>query len=186
VRSSGTTSPVVRRSIAPARVALRAVTRADVATFYRQLNDPGARWMAAFGPRGEPDLRAWRERWARLLSTPAHVFRTVVVDDRVAGYIGRFPLLGQPSVAYWYGRRFWGRGIATQALQQFMRVDPVRPVFARVAHDNLASRRVLEKCGFVAVGRARSLAPARNRRLTELILRLGATPARAGRRRATR
>lgn len=57
--------------------------------------------MAAFGPRAPIDLTAFRERWTRFLRQPTVKLRTVLVDGRVAGYVGRFQLLGQPSVAYW-------------------------------------------------------------------------------------
>jgi RimJ/RimL family protein N-acetyltransferase len=161
------------RAVAASRVTLRAVSRSDVAAFYRHLHEPGARWMAAFGARGEPTLAAWQQRWANQMRQPTSRFRTVLVDRHVAGYVVRFTQFEKPAVAYWYGRRFWGRGVATLALREFLRADRTRPVYARVAHDNPGSRRVLEKCGFVVVGRARSFAAARNRRLTELILRLG-------------
>jgi RimJ/RimL family protein N-acetyltransferase len=163
------------------RVTLRPVTPADLPTLFRHSQDPAARWMAAFGSRDPPARAAFRERWNRTLVEPNVMLRAVLVDGRVVGYVGRFPLLGQPAVAYWYDRAYWGRGIATRALRAFLRVDRTRPVFARVAYDNAGSIRVLEKCGFVVVGRARSRAAARDRRLTELILRLGPARARAGR-----
>jgi RimJ/RimL family protein N-acetyltransferase len=163
------------------RVNLRPVTQADLATLFRQSQDPEARWMAAFGRRGPADLAGFRQRWTRLLGQPTVKLRTVLVGGRVAGYVGRFPLFGEPGVAYWYGREYWGRGVATRALCAFLRSDRTRPLFARVAHDNAGSRRVLEKCGFVVVGRARSRAVARGRRLTELIFRLDASRPLAGR-----
>jgi RimJ/RimL family protein N-acetyltransferase len=48
-------------------------------------------------------------------------------------------------VTYWIGRSYWGKGIATDALTAFLAVDRSRPLQARVASDNVASRRVLEK-----------------------------------------
>jgi RimJ/RimL family protein N-acetyltransferase len=43
---------------------------------------------------------------------------------------------------------------------------------ARVAADNLASRRVLEKCGFRVIATDRGLAEARGAEIEELVLRL--------------
>ena len=57
-------------------------------------------------------------------------------------------------MGYWLGSDYWGKGIATQALRQFLQIDTVRPLYAHVAKHNLGSRRVLEKCGFVVVGAA--------------------------------
>ena len=65
-----------------------------------------------------------------------------------------------------------GQGIATGALEAFLTVDPSRPLHARVAFDNVASRRVLEKCGFRVVATERSFADARSREIEELVLRL--------------
>ncbi len=39
-------------------------------------------------------------------------------------------------------------GIATGALRQFVEGETVRPLYAYVAKHNIASQRVLEKCGF--------------------------------------
>jgi RimJ/RimL family protein N-acetyltransferase len=55
---------------------------------------------------------------------------------------------GKPQVTYWLGKAFWGNGIATLALTEFLRIFNTRPLYASVAKDNAASIRVLEKCGF--------------------------------------
>jgi RimJ/RimL family protein N-acetyltransferase len=52
-------------------------------------------------------------------------------------------------------------------------VDPTRPLRARVASDNVASRRVLEKCGFRVIATDRGFAEARAAEIEELVLRLG-------------
>jgi RimJ/RimL family protein N-acetyltransferase len=72
---------------------------------------------------------------------------------------------------YWIGRSFWGKGIATSALRAFLTVDPARPLHARVASDNVASRRVLEKCGFRVIAHERGFAEARSGEIEELVLR---------------
>jgi RimJ/RimL family protein N-acetyltransferase len=75
-------------------------------------------------------------------------------------------------VTYWIGRSYWGKGFATDALTAFLAVDRSRPVRARVASDNVASRRVLEKCGFRVVATERDFAEARSAEIEELVLRL--------------
>jgi RimJ/RimL family protein N-acetyltransferase len=45
-------------------------------------------------------------------------------------------------------RAFWGRGIATAALSAFLSLEQTRPLHAGVAKHNIASIRVLQKCGF--------------------------------------
>jgi RimJ/RimL family protein N-acetyltransferase len=51
-------------------------------------------------------------------------------------------------------------------------VDPSRPLHARIAYDNVASRRVLEKCGFRLVATERGFAEARSGEIEEYVLRL--------------
>ena len=93
--------------------------------------------------------------------------------QRVAGNVLMFPHAGQPEVGYWVGREFWGRGVATRALAEFLRLVARRPLHARVATDNAASLRVLEKCGFASTGRDRGFAHGRGTEVEEYVLRLG-------------
>jgi RimJ/RimL family protein N-acetyltransferase len=51
-------------------------------------------------------------------------------------------------------------------------VETTRPLYARVASDNLASIRVLEKAGFQAVSEMLSYANARNVEIAETLLEL--------------
>jgi RimJ/RimL family protein N-acetyltransferase len=79
---------------------------------------------------------------------------------------------GEREVTYWIGRSYWGKGIATCGLDAFLAVDRSRPLHARVAHDNVGSRRVLEKCGFRVVGTEQGFAEARSGEIEEFVLRL--------------
>jgi RimJ/RimL family protein N-acetyltransferase len=98
--------------------------------------------------------------------------RVIVVDDEVAGTIGSWGEPGEREVTYWIGRSYWGKGIATDALNAFLAVERSRPLHARVASDNVASRRVLEKCGFRVIATERNVAEARSSEIEELVLRL--------------
>ncbi|HMG05814.1 MAG TPA: GNAT family N-acetyltransferase [Chthoniobacterales bacterium] len=55
---------------------------------------------------------------------------------------------GKREVGYWIDRAFWGRGVATEALSAFLCLEQTRPLYAGVAKHNVASIRVLQKCGF--------------------------------------
>ena len=63
------------------------------------------------------------------------------------------------EVGYWLGETCWGRGIATEALRLFTEhaFTDLRflRLFAVPLADNMASVRVLEKCGFSLEGRLR-------------------------------
>jgi RimJ/RimL family protein N-acetyltransferase len=158
----------------PAEVTLREVAEADLDTFFVNQLDPGANRMAAFTAPDPTDREAFAMHWSRLLADDHVVIRTVLVDRLVAGNVLLFRHAGQPEVGYWIGRRFWNRGVATRALAQFLRVVPVRPLYARAAKDNIASIRVLDKCGFVVVGEDSGYANARGTEVAEHVLRLDA------------
>jgi RimJ/RimL family protein N-acetyltransferase len=76
------------------------------------------------------------------------------------------------EVGYWLGREYWGQGIATAALQEFLAVEQHRPLFAGVVDDNAGSIRVLEKCGFQLLRRERNHSAARGADIEELIFTL--------------
>ncbi|MEA1673377.1 GNAT family N-acetyltransferase [Nitrospirillum sp. BR 11163] len=155
---------------------LRPVIDTDLPIFFAQQADPVANAMAVFGAARPDDAAAFGAKWARIRASPDLLTRTVVVEDAVAGYVAHFPLMGQPSIAYWLGRAFWGRGIASTAVAQFIATIPTRPLYARVAVGNTASARVLARTGFRAVGRDRGHAPSLDRMVEEEIFRLDAGP----------
>jgi len=154
---------------APA-VRLRDVTEGDLPTFFEQQRDPDANRMAAFPSR---DWDAFMAHWAKILGDAAVTRRTVLLDECVAGYIVTWERNGKRLVGYWIGKDYWGGGVATRALSQFLDVDRTRPLHAHVAKRNVASIRVLEKCGFtVCVEETASLgAPADG--VEELVFQLG-------------
>ena len=79
---------------------------------------------------------------------------------------------GKPQVTYWLGKTFWGNGIATLALTEFLSTFNTRPLYASAAKDNAASIRVLEKCGFVIRGSGKAFAKARGTEIEEVFLEL--------------
>jgi RimJ/RimL family protein N-acetyltransferase len=128
---------------------LRAVTEADVPIFFEHQRDPEATRMAAFPAR---DRDAHAAHWANnILADEAAIARTVVVEGQVAGNVVSWQADGKRLVGYWIGRNFWGRGIATRALAEFLGELTERPLHALVVPHNAGSIRVLEKCGFVRV-----------------------------------
>ena len=152
--------------------ALREVRDEDLAVLFEQWADPVAMRMAAFTAPEHMDRDAFERRWSRLRADQTVINRAIVVDAEVAGTIGSWGEPGEREVTYWIGRSYWGKGIATCALNAFLSVDSSRPLHARVAHDNVASQRVLEKCGFRVVGIDRGFAEARSREIEEVVLRL--------------
>jgi RimJ/RimL family protein N-acetyltransferase len=149
---------------------LRAVTDSDLPIFFEQQRDPEANYMAAFTAANPSDRAAFDAHWARIRANEANIVQTIVWNGQVAGNLMHFEMFGRPQVAYWLGREFWGRGLATRALAAFLEELPVRPLYAQAAADNAASIRVLQKCGFEITGRERDFANARGQEIEEVIL----------------
>jgi RimJ/RimL family protein N-acetyltransferase len=151
---------------------LREVRDEDLPLLFEQWADPVAVHMAAFTAPDHMDWDAFERRWSRLRADETVLARVIVVVDDVAGTIGSWGEPGEREVTYWIGRSYWGKGIASNALNAFLALDRSRPLHARVASDNVASRRVLEKCGFRVIATERNVAEARSAEIEELVLRL--------------
>jgi RimJ/RimL family protein N-acetyltransferase/heme-degrading monooxygenase HmoA len=129
---------------------LRLVAEDDLPVFFEHQRDREAAQMAAFPSRGRDAFMAhWRDK---VLGNPANLARTIVVEGSVAGNIVSWAHEGRRLVGYWIGREHWGKGTATGALTAFLRTETTRPLYAWVAEANVASVRVLKKCGFLPHG----------------------------------
>jgi RimJ/RimL family protein N-acetyltransferase len=151
-------------------VELRSVTDADIEVFYEQQLDPEALRMAVFPLRDHDTFTThWRER---ILGNDANYAWTIVADGEIAGHMLCFPRDGKREVGYWLGRVYWGRGIATAALAAMLREVTERPLYAYVARSNVGSIRVVEKCGFTAIGSERHVDERMGEEIDEVLLEL--------------
>lgn len=125
---------------------LRDVVESDLDAFYDQQRDPEATHMAVFPAR---DRAAFDAHWRKVLARKSVTRKTIVYEGEVAGNVLCWEQDGRRLVGYWLGREFWGKGLATAALAEFLDEVTARPLHAWVATSNVASVRVLEKCGFV-------------------------------------
>jgi len=152
-------------------VLLRDVEPDDLPIFFEHQRDPVAVALVVFRSR---DRAEFDEHWAKILADDTCLKKTIVADGQVAGNIGSFGRDGKREVGYWIGRTLWGRGIMSRALAAFLRLEQQRPLYAGVAPHNIASIRVLQKCGFTlcrsASGQEPDLADD-----THILLRLTAT-----------
>jgi len=154
---------------------LRDVADGDLLMFFEYQLDPDANHMAAFTARDPTNREAFTAHWKKILADPTTINKTIVCDGQVVGSVSSYGEAGRPEVTYWIGKAYWGKGIATRALAEFLaQVNRTRPIHARVAKDNLGSRRVLEKCGFKITGEDRGFANARGEEIEELLLELTA------------
>ena len=95
---------------------------------------------------------------AMLCADKSAVFAyAICLEDRAVGSIGAFRQSNihfrTAELGYYLAREYWGRGIVTEAVRQlcervFAQTDILR-IYAEPFSDNVGSRRVLEKAGFV-------------------------------------
>ncbi|MHA2370726.1 MAG: GNAT family N-acetyltransferase [Candidatus Hodarchaeales archaeon] len=159
----------VKNSVVKGRLHLRDVEEGDLTVFFENQLDPEANYMAAFTAKDPRDRKAFTNHWAKLMADKTVTIRTIIFDGDVAGSISKFEQCGNSEVTYWLGKKYWGKGIATQALSRFLVEVEHRPLYARAAKDNIGSIRVLEKCGFSISGEDKGFANARGEEVEEHI-----------------
>jgi RimJ/RimL family protein N-acetyltransferase len=144
-------------------VRLRPTVPGDVAALYELQSDPEANRMAGTKPRTR---EAFLAAWERIFADAKVNARVIEVDGEVVGGVNSFqaPAEGRAApgtgggemrdcVGYWIARAFWGRGVASRAVAMFLEAEETRrPLHATAARANVASIRVLEKCGFRCTG----------------------------------
>ena len=129
-----------------AKITLRNILESDLPILFEQQLDRDAIAMSTYPSK---DKGEFMRHWEGILKNKTIVARTIIYKERVAGHIicwkeGKY----EQQVGYWIGKQFWGRGITTSALMEFLALVKIRPLYAHVANHNLASKRVLEKNGF--------------------------------------
>lgn len=92
--------------------------------------------------------------------TPVSIF-AICINNEAIGRIGVHPQqdIHQKSaeLGYWLAEPFWGKGIVSAAVKQmiefaFKNFD-INRLYARPFSSNIASQKVLEKCGFTLEAR---------------------------------
>jgi RimJ/RimL family protein N-acetyltransferase len=152
-----------------ANIQLREMAEKDLRTFFEFQLDPQANSMAAFTAKNPTDIDDFMTHWAKIMADESITRRTILFDGNIAGSIMCHSWFGEPEVTYWIGKEFWGKGIASQALQKLLSEVRTRPLHGRAASDNVASVRVLEKCGFRKTGVETAFANARGEEIEESV-----------------
>ncbi|MEV4348965.1 GNAT family N-acetyltransferase [Actinoplanes sp. NPDC049596] len=130
-------------------VTLRPVRVDDLDAFFGHQQEPEAVRRANFAAR---DREAFLAHWTgRILGDDTVTARTVLAGEQIAGNVVSWWQDGHREVGYWLGQAFWGRSIGTSAVRQFLEIEKTRPLYGTTDVGNLASRRLLEGCGFTFV-----------------------------------
>lgn len=137
------------------RLKLRPLALTDAARVALYTRDFEVARMTAAIPH--PQLAIGAEGWIliNLARRQEYVFAVDLSGEGMIGCIGAHP--GKrgagTEIGYWFGRPFWGRGYASEAVSAFVtEAAKYWPLAAGHFVDNPASGRVLEKTGFVYTG----------------------------------
>lgn len=153
-------------------IKLRPTEISDLDTLFQFQLDKEGGYLAAFMPKEPTDKSAYIDKYTKLLNDPTVNNQTIIFDNIIVGSIAKFIMEGNAEITYWIDRKFWGQGIATQALKKLLAIETTRPIFGRVAFDNFGSQKVLEKNGFVKIGSDKGFANARQMEIEEFIYKL--------------
>lgn len=153
-------------------ITLTKTEKDDLNAFFQFQLDKEANYLAAFTSENPNDKTAYLEKYTPFLTNPTINMRTIKVNDEIVGSIAKFMRGNDAEITYWIDRKFWGKGIATTALKELLRIERIRPIYAGVAFDNYGSQKVLEKCGFIKTGQDKGFANARQTEIEEYIYKL--------------
>lgn len=146
--------------IAGPRLVLRLPVPDDAGTlFQRVARDPEVTKYLLWTPH--PDAAATRQVIVERLNVEDHARTWVIVQrhsDEIIGMIsGRLSLRHSVEIGYCIGRRWWGKGLMSEALDMLMAaLDADRDlyrVWATCSVDNERSARLLQRAGFLLEGR---------------------------------
>lgn len=153
-------------------ITLRKSIKTDLEVFYKNQADKEAIFMAAFTSEDPYNKEAYLKKWTRLMSVDSVNMQTILVDDVVVGCVVKFVMGGDSDISYALDKKFWGKGITTEAVKKFLKVETNRPLFGRVANDNYGSQKILEKKGFIKIGTNTDFANGRGKEIEEFIYKL--------------
>ena len=134
--------------------------------------DKEANFLAAFTSKDPTNKIEYINKWTGLLTKSTVNIRTIIVNNEIAGSVVKYEMEGNAEITYWIDKQFWGMEITTIALELFLKIENIGPIYGRVAFDNLGSQKVLEKCGFEKVGTETGFANARKKDIEEFIYKL--------------
>jgi ribosomal-protein-alanine N-acetyltransferase len=151
------------------QVIIRQTELSDLETLYLFQLDKEANFLAAFTSKESANRESYIKKYTPFLSNPTINMQTILLNGTIVGSLAKFEIEGEAEVTYWIDKKYWGTGVATIALNACLTTEKTRPIRGRVAFDNIGSRRVLEKCGFLKTGTDKGFANARQQEIEEII-----------------
>ena len=158
--------------MATCNITLTKTEKDDLNAFFQFQLDEEANYLAAFTAKDPNDKTAYINKYSKFLTDPTINMQTIKIDEVIVGSIAKFIMEDKAGITYWIDKGFWGQGIATTALSNFLKTEQARPIYGHVAFDNYGSQKVLEKCGFVKIGNDKGFANGRQEEVEEYIYQL--------------
>lgn len=146
------------------RVSLVPLAEEHVNQLAQWRSQPEAQQHQPLSSLGEEQLLLYikNKQTSRIADLADRDYVLIIWDDELDRSVGWLTLEilsrvhGLARIGYTISKELWGQGYATAAVQALARMlfseTSVQRIEADVSIHNLASRRVLEKCGFVYVG----------------------------------
>lgn len=153
-------------------ITLRPSLESDLEMLFEHQADEEAIYMAAFTAENPNDKKAYMLKWKKLITADTIHMQSILIANQVVGCVVKYLMEGEAEITYAIGKANWGKGIATEAVGQFLKIEHTRPIYGRVAFDNYGSQRVLEKTGFTQIGESKGYANARGKEIVEYIYKL--------------
>lgn len=150
-------------------ILLKKTNTADLETLFGFQLDEDSNYLAGFTSKNPSDKQTYFEKYTNLLSDHTVNMKTIFLNSEIVGNIAKFEMEGNTEITYWIDKASWGKGIATLALSQFLKIEKRRPIYGRVAFVNFGSIKVLERCGFTKIGTETNFANARESEIEEYI-----------------
>ncbi|MGI2176092.1 GNAT family N-acetyltransferase [Shewanella ulleungensis] len=136
---------------------LKDVSEQDLSLLFEFQNDPIANNMADVPAR---EREAFYQHWQQnIFANDQGIAIGIWHNNLLVGHLVSWVNLelatpDEPEVrliGYWIGRKYWGQGIATQALKLFLQQYITSPVYAYIDAQNQGSLKVAQANGFVDV-----------------------------------
>ena len=142
-------------------IEIREYVESDFESYYEWQSDPAIAAFVSWLPKRREESKAdLHDAIMQQRAAPRVRYFFAVVDSQsneVVGSVGFTVVEDGVGDCGWFIRRgFWGKGYATEAARLMVAaafgMAGLRHLKASCARGNVASQRVMEKCGFVCVG----------------------------------
>jgi len=161
------------------RFVLRPYRKSDALSLAGNINDKtiSQNTLGVPFPYTLRDARQWIAKCMKenRKKTPETMSFVVDINGEVAGAIGFHHLVKghKAEVGYWLARKYWNKGIMTDALKLLtdfgFRKLGLRRIYAHVFIHNRGSMRVLEKCGYKREGIRKNVVKKGNKLIDDVI-----------------